>query len=504
MKHTRRNNTQISSSQTLRRYVRVQFGIPGGLWPGRWGWLINGEKAKSSRLPVRIGFRLLTQEGLVDFLVREPYSCKMQQPEASAPTWSMDTNPYPATYNYYPPFRTINPPVSDDKYAVNSKIMVVAVAVLFSVVLFILCLHIYAKWFWRTQAVAAPNLPGSPTSLSWRRRRRYAHHGLHVSGNDHAGVPVQQQMQVSMGLDRAVVEALPTFEYKAAAMAKKTTMECAVCLEDFEETEVGRTLPKCGHSFHLDCIDMWLHSHSTCPLCRSGLQPEDLDDELMKLPPVLTLVETVVNVDDIDTPVESDAVTDVQGGGSVSPSVMRNSRSSRQQQQLAEVERTSSLTSEQQETEQSQSGKSTEIPSNVLFWGTNGNMESRPSMSLRAPFQISIDMPRASQMASSSSSSNASSTGGAMSPMARASASFRRLLSRGKGQMGGSPHPQGEESPGQGFESPRSGHGGPSNPQPSPRSWNVESHAIHSPHSSACSMISSLAPTIPSIHQHYS
>ena len=411
----------------------------------------------------------------------------MQQPEASTPTWSTDTNPYPATYNYYPPFRTINPPVSD-KYAVNSKIMVVAVAVLFSVVLFILCLHIYAKWFWRTQAVAAPNLPGSPTSLSWRRRRRYAHHGLHVPGNDHAGVPVlQQQMQVSMGLDRAVVEALPTFEYKAAAMAKKSTtaMECAVCLEDFEEAEVGRTLPKCGHSFHLDCIDMWLHSHSTCPLCRSGLQPEDLDDESMKPPPPVstTLLETVVSIEDMDIPVESDAVTDVQGGGSVSPSVMRNARSSsrQQQQQLAtEVERTpSSLTSseQQQESEQSPSGKSTEIPSNVLFWGTNGNMESRPSMPLRAPFQISIDMPRASQMASSSSSSSgggsngSSSSSGAMSPMARASASFRRLLSRGKGQMGGSPHSQGEESAGQGFEdSSRSGHGGSSNPQPSPRS----------------------------------
>jgi hypothetical protein len=35
-------------------------------------------------------------------------------------------------------------------YIVNSKILVVAVAVLFGVVLFILCIHIYAKWYWRT------------------------------------------------------------------------------------------------------------------------------------------------------------------------------------------------------------------------------------------------------------------------------------------------------------------------------------------------------------------
>lgn len=51
-------------------------------------------------------------------------------------------------------------------------------------------------------------------------------------------------------------------------------MECAVCLSEFREGEVGRKLPKCNHSFHIDCIDMWFLSHSTCPLCRAGVQPE--------------------------------------------------------------------------------------------------------------------------------------------------------------------------------------------------------------------------------------
>ncbi|CAL5343552.1 unnamed protein product [Camellia sinensis] len=44
---------------------------------------------------------------------------------------------------------------------------------------------------------------------------------------------------------------------------------CAVCLCEFEDGEELRTMPECVHSFHVECIDMWLYSHSTCPLCRT-------------------------------------------------------------------------------------------------------------------------------------------------------------------------------------------------------------------------------------------
>ncbi|KAE9596877.1 hypothetical protein Lal_00007354 [Lupinus albus] len=45
---------------------------------------------------------------------------------------------------------------------------------------------------------------------------------------------------------------------------------CAVCLGDFEEGEELRTLPECMHCFHVPCIDMWLYSHTTCPICRAN------------------------------------------------------------------------------------------------------------------------------------------------------------------------------------------------------------------------------------------
>ena len=48
---------------------------------------------------------------------------------------------------------------------------------------------------------------------------------------------------------------------------------CAVCLGDFEEGEELKTLPECMHSFHVSCIDMWLYSHTSCPICRASATP---------------------------------------------------------------------------------------------------------------------------------------------------------------------------------------------------------------------------------------
>ncbi|KAF3452059.1 hypothetical protein FNV43_RR08155 [Rhamnella rubrinervis] len=51
--------------------------------------------------------------------------------------------------------------------------------------------------------------------------------------------------------------------------------ECVVCLKVFEDGELARQFPQCQHTFHADCIDKWLYSHSDrCPICRSSINPE--------------------------------------------------------------------------------------------------------------------------------------------------------------------------------------------------------------------------------------
>ncbi|KAL6012278.1 hypothetical protein ACLOJK_002756 [Asimina triloba] len=75
------------------------------------------------------------------------------------------------------------------------------------------------------------------------------------------------------GVDLALIDALPIFLYKSV-VGFKHPFDCAVCLTEFHTDDKLRLLTKCCHAFHLDCIDTWLMSHSTCPLCRGSLLPD--------------------------------------------------------------------------------------------------------------------------------------------------------------------------------------------------------------------------------------
>eukprot|EP00730_Choanoeca_flexa_P008785 TRINITY_DN12535_c1_g2_i11.p3 TRINITY_DN12535_c1_g2~~TRINITY_DN12535_c1_g2_i11.p3 ORF type:complete len:104 (+),score=24.95 TRINITY_DN12535_c1_g2_i11:963-1274(+) len=46
---------------------------------------------------------------------------------------------------------------------------------------------------------------------------------------------------------------------------------CIICLGQFEVDEEIRTLP-CKHEYHKDCIDPWIHTNGTCPLCKQNVR----------------------------------------------------------------------------------------------------------------------------------------------------------------------------------------------------------------------------------------
>ncbi|GJX35287.1 E3 ubiquitin protein ligase ATL42-like protein [Tanacetum coccineum] len=77
------------------------------------------------------------------------------------------------------------------------------------------------------------------------------------------------------GIDKKAIESLPFFRF-SSLKGSKEGLECVVCLSKFEDSEVLRLLPKCKHAFHMKCIDEWLESHSTCPLCRYKFDESDV------------------------------------------------------------------------------------------------------------------------------------------------------------------------------------------------------------------------------------
>ncbi|GLJ06813.1 hypothetical protein SUGI_0049070 [Cryptomeria japonica] len=105
--------------------------------------------------------------------------------------------------------------------------------------------------------------------------RRCASDEEDARGNSRRGGSGNGWRRSSQGLDKSIIETFPVFSYSLVKGLKqgKQALECAVCLSEFEDDETLRLLPKCSHAFHPDCIDMWLFSHTTCPLCRCSLLP---------------------------------------------------------------------------------------------------------------------------------------------------------------------------------------------------------------------------------------
>ncbi|EPS65602.1 hypothetical protein M569_09181, partial [Genlisea aurea] len=72
------------------------------------------------------------------------------------------------------------------------------------------------------------------------------------------------------GLDEVFIEKMAVCRYGRGEELIDGT-ECAVCLGEFQQDEALRLLPKCRHAFHLPCIDTWLKSHPSCPICRGNI-----------------------------------------------------------------------------------------------------------------------------------------------------------------------------------------------------------------------------------------
>ncbi|KAF3783845.1 Receptor-like proteiny region transmembrane domain- and RING domain-containing protein 6 [Nymphaea thermarum] len=78
------------------------------------------------------------------------------------------------------------------------------------------------------------------------------------------------QSPASLPAPDHIVKSFPTEVFLKDDGASEAS-QCYVCLMDYEEGDIVRTLP-CQHKFHQLCIDKWLKEvHRVCPLCRGNV-----------------------------------------------------------------------------------------------------------------------------------------------------------------------------------------------------------------------------------------
>lgn len=169
------------------------------------------------------------------------------------------------------------PPDQDrnSSYDMSSGILATGLISLALVLAVLVFLHIYVRYVLRRQ------FPGSDGS----RRRRLTAMDLF---RFHAVIAGIDQHPDAAGLEPAAIAALPSFPYRKTTPGEEEEAsgggaECAVCLSAVEEGEMVRRLPACKHVFHAGCVDMWLASHVTCPVCRATVEPIPANAEVVEV-----------------------------------------------------------------------------------------------------------------------------------------------------------------------------------------------------------------------------
>ncbi|CAL5366362.1 unnamed protein product [Camellia sinensis] len=139
-----------------------------------------------------------------------------------------------------PPFHWHYSEFDDSNFQIRGRTFFYAV-VLFSMLLLLITLLILCtRWVRRSAAADAQAPPPSPP-------------------------PPPPQ-----GLDTSTINSFPIILHDSNT-TNVGESECCICLGVFEDGDKVKVLPMCRHCYHSECVDKWLASRSSCPLCRSSL-----------------------------------------------------------------------------------------------------------------------------------------------------------------------------------------------------------------------------------------
>lgn len=130
--------------------------------------------------------------------------------------------------------------LEDKSFAVHGR-SVLALSVIFSASLFFVLACIYLRWACRCRHGASSAASLSSTTA------------LQLAGG---------------GLDVQTIAGFPVTLHKCS----QDEALCSICLGEFVDGEKVKVIPSCNHNFHPECVDQWLKTHASCPLCRAVLR----------------------------------------------------------------------------------------------------------------------------------------------------------------------------------------------------------------------------------------
>jgi hypothetical protein len=168
----------------------------------------------------------------------------------------------------------------------------------------------FANELFRSDVLEAPDVGPAPRVVRTVRRRgpngtstvtTYMSHGVPATRRRQAGDPVVDQLlqmilagnasrQVNIdgmnyeqlleafgdgtenrGADEADIRSLPISTVTNASALPNDHSDCMICLESFQVGDQRKTLP-CLHGFHSACVDKWLRTSASCPVCKCSIR----------------------------------------------------------------------------------------------------------------------------------------------------------------------------------------------------------------------------------------
>ncbi|KAJ3669026.1 hypothetical protein LUZ60_010976 [Juncus effusus] len=145
--------------------------------------------------------------------------------------------------------------LDDKNFALHGRGMALLLTLL-CILLFFTLMYLYFRWACSTYPTAITTTINAATATNITSR-------------------TQRNINDSLGLDTESINSISVSLYEGGE-----PKECAICLGGLKKGEKVKILPICSHAFHLVCIDTWLRTQPSCPLCRNSISEIEFKDAI--------------------------------------------------------------------------------------------------------------------------------------------------------------------------------------------------------------------------------